>query len=172
MPLPSTISRLLKIDKVHELFNQTSFTLLQEHFQRAYHLIALYGDLASLLSVSSAEVRHVIHLSTGLSNAMRGAEHENARELTERTGALVKIRVKGSTVTHRLIVEVKGTELQVDAVEHILQEMTQTSSALKVAFMSMCFVKGASIMLFEGTQNSHTYAMKTSRNSVKIRCND
>lgn len=150
MSLPVSIRRLLKVNTIDELLNQPSITLLQEHFQRAYHVIALYGDLTCLLNISAAEVRHVIHLSTGLSNAMKGAEQENAHEMQERTGAQVYIRAKRSSVIYQLIVEAKGTELQVDAVEYILQEMTGTASALKVAFMSMCFVKGASQMLFEG----------------------
>ncbi|KAK3698052.1 hypothetical protein QZH41_010823, partial [Actinostola sp. cb2023] len=152
--IPHSISKLVKAKTIDELLNPSSLTLLQEHFQRAYHVIVLYGDLDCLLRLSGAEKRHVVHLSTGLSNAMKGAERENARGMQERTGAQVRIRAKGSSVTYRLIVEAKGTEIQIEAVDQILQDMTRTTSALRAAFMSMCFVKGASQILFESSRNN------------------
>lgn len=148
--IPDSISRLVNAKCVQDLLKSCSLSFLQDQMQRAYHLLAVHGDLETLLNLCQAEVRETIHLSTGLSAAMRGAERENGREIQERTGAKVSIRRKFQSFIYRLIVEARGTELQVEAVEHLIQDMTRTTSAMRAAFMSMCFVKGASQILFEG----------------------
>jgi hypothetical protein len=153
LQIPKSISRLLNAKCVQDLLKSCSISFLQEQMQRAYHLLAVHGDLETLLNLCATEIRQAIHLSTGLSAAMKGAERENAQEIQQRTGARISIRPKVSSSVYRLIVEARGTEVQVEAVEHLIQDMTRTTSALRAAFMSLCFVKGASQMLFAGKVN-------------------
>lgn len=150
MEMPETFAYLLGVRKLAELLDPEHLRLLKEHMQRAFHLLALYGDAEVLLTISASEIDRVIFLSEALSYTMAGSERHNAFELSKKTGARVTIRPSLPGSGFGLVLQAIGTESAVAAVERALNAMATQALRNKAAVMSMCFVKEAKHMLFEG----------------------
>ena len=150
MEIPHTFASLLGVSKLAELLDPDHLRQLKEHMQRAFHLLALYRDAEVLLTVSASEIDRVIFLSETLSYAMAGSERHNASQLSKKTGARVTIRPSLPGSAFGLVLQVIGTEFAVAAVERTLSTMATQALRNKAAIMSVCFVKEAKQMLFEG----------------------
>ena len=150
MEIPHTFASLLGVSKLAELLDPEHLRQLKEHMQRAFHLLALYRDAEVLLTISASEIERVLYLSETLSYAIAGSERYNASQLSKATGARVTIRpsLPGSAVG--LVLQAIGTEFAVAAVERALNTMATQALRNKAAIMSVCFVKEAKQMLFEG----------------------
>ena len=151
--LPETFATLLGVRTLAELLDQEHLRLLKEHMQRAFHLLALYGDVEVLLTLSGSEVERVIFLSEDLSYTIAGSESHNAFELSRKTGARVTIRPRVPGSGMGLILRAIGTEAAVASVERALNAMATQAIRNRAAIMSVCFVKEAKYMLFEGCVN-------------------
>lgn len=150
MEVPETFASLLGVRKLAEALDPEHLRLLKEHMQRAFHLLALYGDAEVLLTISASEIDRVIFLSEALSYTMAGSERHNAFELSKKTGARVTIRPSLPGSGFGLVLQAIGTESAVAAVERALNAMATQALRNKAAVMSVCFVKEAKHMLFEG----------------------
>lgn len=150
MDIPQPFASLLGVTKLAELLDTEHLRLLKEHMQRAFHLLALYGDVEVLLTVSASEIDRVIFLSEALSYTMAGSERHNAFELSKKTGARVTIRPSLPGSGFGLVLQAIGTESAVASVERALNAMATQALRNKAAIMSVCFVKEAKHMLMEG----------------------
>ena len=150
MEIPQTFASLLGVRKLAELLDSEHLRLLKEHMQRAFHLLALYGDAEVLLTISASEIDRVIFLSEALSYTMAGSERHNAFELSKKTGARVTIRPSLPGSGFGLVLQAIGTESAVASVERALNAMATQALRNKAAVMSVCFVKEAKHMIFEG----------------------
>lgn len=151
--IPQAFASLLGVRKLAELLDPEHLRLLKEHMQRAFHLLALYGDAEVLLTISASEIDRVIFLSEALSYTMAGSERHNAFELSKKTGARVTIRPSLPGSGFGLVLQAIGTESAVTSVERALNAMATQALRNKAAVMSVCFVKEAKHMLFEGNKN-------------------
>lgn len=150
MDIPQPFASLLGVTKLAELLDAEHLRLLKEHMQRAFHLLALYGDVEVLLTVSASEIDRVIFLSEALSYTMAGSERHNAFELSKKTGARVTVRPSLPGSGFGLVLQAIGTESAVASVERALNAMATQALRNKAAIMSVCFVKEAKHMLMEG----------------------
>lgn len=150
MDIPQPFASLLGVTKLAELLDAEHLRLLKEHMQRAFHLLALYGDVEVLLTVSASEIDRVIFLSGALSYTMAGSERHNAFELSKKTGARVTVRPSLPGSGFGLVLQAIGTESAVASVERALNAMATQALRNKAAIMSVCFVKEAKHMLMEG----------------------
>ena len=150
MEIPHTFALLLGVSKLAELLHPEHLRLLKEHMQRAFHLLALYRNAKKLLTMSASEIDRVIFLSETLSYTMAGSERYNASQLSKKTGARVTIRPSLPGSAFGLVLQAIGTEFAVAAVERALNTMATQALRNKAAIMSVCFVKEAKQMLFEG----------------------
>ena len=156
--LPESLARVLRVRKLSELLDKGHLHLVKEHMQRGYQLLALYGDVQIMLAISGSEDYNVIFLSPLLSSFMAGIEKSRAQEIARKTGATsIVIRPSFSRSRTSAILEVKGSEPAIRAVERELERMTTQASRDRVSLMSGCFVEDASLLLFEGSrsQNDH-----------------
>lgn len=149
--IPQPFASLLGVAKLSELLDAEHLRLLKEHMQRAFHLLALYGDVEVLLTISASEIDRVIFLSEELSYAMAGSERHNAYELSKKTGARVTIRPSLPGSGFGLVLQAIGTESAVASVERALNAMATQALRNRAAIMSVCFVKEAKLMVIEGS---------------------
>ena len=157
MEIPHTFASLLGVSKLAELLDPDHLRQLKEHMQRAFHLLALYRDAEVLLTVSASEIDRLFFLSETLSYAMAGSERHNASQLSKKTGAKVTIRPSLPGSAFGLILQAIGTEFAVAAVERALSTMATQALRNKAVIMSVCFVKEAKQMLFEGILKQKYY---------------
>ena len=156
--LPDSLANILHARKLAELLDKEHLVLMREHMQRAYQLLALYGDVQIMLTISGSEDYDVIFLSPLLSSFMAGVEKSKAQEIARKTGARsVVIRPSFPRSRAAAVLEVKGSEPAIRAVERELDKMSSQASRDRVSLMSGCFVEDASVLLFEGSrsQNDH-----------------
>ena len=156
--LPDSLANILHARKLAELLDKEHLVLVREHMQRAYQLLALYGDVQIMLTISGSEDYDVIFLSPLLSSFMAGVEKSKAQEIARKTGARsVVIRPSFPRSRAAAVLEVKGSEPAIRAVERELDKMSSHASRDRVSLMSGCFVEDASVLLFEGSrsQNDH-----------------
>ena len=152
--IPDPLASILHVRKVAELLDPEHVVLVKEHMQRAYHYLALYSDVDMMLKVSGSENYSVIFLPPLLSSYIKGLEKSKAQAIAKKTGARsVIIRPRLSKSCSSLILEVKGSYPAIIAVERELERMAAQASRDRVSFMSSCFVKGASVLLFEGSRS-------------------
>ncbi|KAJ7353981.1 hypothetical protein OS493_030827 [Desmophyllum pertusum] len=145
-----------------ELLDKEHLLLVKEHMQRGYQLLALYGDVQIMLAISGSEDYNVIFLSPLLSSFMAGIEKSRAQEIARKTGATsIVIRPSFSRSRTSAILEVKGSEPAIRAVERELERMTTQASRDRVSLMSGCFVEDASLLLFEGSRNQNDHVTLT-----------
>ena len=156
--LPQSLARLFGVRKLSELLGKDHLVLVKEQMQRAYQLLALFGDAQIMLSISGSEDYNVIFLSPLLSSFIAGVEKSKAQEIARKTGARsVIIRPNVPRSRSSAVLEVKGSEPAIRAVERELEEMSTMASRDRISLMSGCFVEDASLLLFEGSrsQNDH-----------------
>ena len=154
--LPDTLARTLHVRKLAELLDKEHLVLVKEHMQRAYQLLALYGDVQIMLAISGSEDYNVIFLSSLLSTYLAGVEKSKAQEIARKTGVTsIVIRPSFSRSRASAILEVKGSEPAIRAVERELEKMSIQASSDRVSLMSGCFVEDASLLLFEGSRNQN-----------------
>ena len=156
--LPQSLARLFDVRKLSELLGKDHLVLVKEQMQRAYQLLALFGDAQIMLSISGSEDYNVIFLSPLLSTFIAGVEKSKAQEIARKTGARsVIIRPNVPQSRSSAVLEVKGSEPAIRAVERELEEMSTLASRDRISLMSGCFVEDASLLLFEGSrsQNDH-----------------
>ena len=156
--LPQSLARLFGVRKLSELLGKDHLVLVKEQMQRAYQLLALFGDAQIMLSISGSEDYNVIFLSPLLSSFIAGVEKSKAQEIARKTGARsVIIRPNFPRSCSSAVLEVKGSEPTIRAVERELEEMSTIASRDRISLMSGCFVEDASLLLFEGSrsQNDH-----------------
>ena len=156
--IPDPLARILRTRKFKDLLDKDHVDLVKEHMRRAYQLLALYGDVQIMLAISGSEDYNVIYLSPLLSSFLAGVEKSKAREIATRTGARsVIIRPRLPQSRNSAILEVKGSEPAIRAVERELGRMSVQASRDRVSLMSGCFVEGASLLLFEGSRNENDH---------------
>ena len=156
--LPQSLARLFGVRKLSELLGKDHLVLVKEQMQRAHQLLALFGDAQIMLSISGSEDYNVIFLSPLLSTFIAGVEKSKAQEIARKTGARsVIIRPNVPRSRSSAVLEVKGSEPAIRAVERELEEMSTLASRDRISLMSGCFVEDASLLLFEGSrsQNDH-----------------
>ena len=156
--LPQSLARLFGARKLSKLLGKDHLVLVKEQMQRAYQLLALFGDAQIMLSISGSEDYNVIFLSPLLSTFIAGVEKSKAQEIARKTGARsVIIRPNVPRSRSSAVLEVKGSEPAIRAVERELEEMSTLASRDRISLMSGCFVEDASLLLFEGSrsQNDH-----------------
>ena len=156
--LPQSLARLFGARKLSKLLGKEHLVLVKEQMQRAYQLLALFGDAQIMLSISGSEDYNVIFLSPLLSTFIAGVEKSKAQEIARKTGARsVIIRPNVPRSRSSAVLEVKGSEPAIRAVERELEEMSTLASRDRISLMSGCFVEDASLLLFEGSrsQNDH-----------------
>ncbi|KAL9959557.1 hypothetical protein ACROYT_G032888, partial [Oculina patagonica] len=125
-------------------------------------LLALYGDVQITLAISGSEDYDVIFLSPLLTSFLAGVEKSKAQEIARKTGATsIVIRPSFPRSRTSAILEVKGSEPAIRAVERELGKMTTQASRDRVSLMSGCFVEDASLLLFEGSRNQHDHVTLT-----------
>lgn len=154
---PEPFANLLHMRSPAELLTKEQLDLSRQHMLRAFHLLALHGDVQVVLALCGSEVDRVIFLSPALSCTMRGLERSNARKLSHKTGARITIRPKLPANGFRLILEARGTAPAVSAVEQELERLTIRAARDKVSLMSLSFVQGASLMVFEGSHSDEDH---------------
>lgn len=160
--LPDTLARTLHVRKFTELLDKEHLVLVKEHMQRAYQLLALYGDVQIMLAISGSEDYNVIFLSPLLSTYLAGVEKSKAQEIARKTGATsIVIRPSFSRSRASAILEVKGSEPAIRAVERELERMSVQASSDRLSLMSNCFVEDASLLLFEGSRNQNDHVTLT-----------
>ena len=160
--LPDTLARTLHVRKLTELLDKENLVLVKEHMQRAYQLLALYGDVQIMLAISGSEDYNVIFLSPLLSTYLAGVEKSKAQEIAKKTGATsIVIRPSFSRSRASTILEVKGSEPAIRAVERELERMSVQASSDRLSLMSNCFVEDASLLLFEGSRNQNDHVTLT-----------
>ena len=154
--LPDTLARTLHVRNFAELLDKEHLQLVKEHMQRAYQLLALYGDVQIMLAISGSEDYNVIFLSPLLTTYLAGVEKSKAQGIARKTGATsIVIRPSVSRSRASAILEVKGSEPAIRAVERELEKMSTQASSDRVSLMSGCFVEDASLLLFEGSRNQN-----------------
>ena len=156
--LPQSLARLFGVRKLSERLGKDHLVLVKEQMQRAYQLLALFGDAQIMLSISGSEDYNVIFLSPLLSTFIAGVEKSKAQEIARKTGARsVIIRPNVPRSRSSAVLEVKGSEPAIRAVERELEEMSTLASRDRISLMSGCFVEDASLLLFERSrsQNDH-----------------
>ena len=156
--LPQSLARLFGARKLSKLLGKDHLVLVKEQMQRAYQLLALFGDAQIMLTISGSEDYNVIFLSPLLSSFIAGVEKSKAQEIARKTGARsVIIRPNFPRSRCSVVLEVKGSEPSIRAVERELEEMSTLASRDRISLMSGCFVEDASLLLFEGSrsQNDH-----------------
>ena len=154
--LPDSLARTLHVRKLAELLDKEHLLLVKEHMQRAYQLLALYGDVQIMLAISGSEDYSVIFLSPLLTTYLAGVEKSKAQEIARKSGATsIVIRPSFSRSRASAILEVKGSEPTIRAVERQLEKMSTQASSDRVSLMSGCFVEDASLLLFEGSRNQN-----------------
>ena len=156
--LPQSLARLFGVRKLSERLGKDHLVLVKEQMQRAYQLLALFGDAQIMLTISGSEDYNVIFLSPLLSSFIAGVEKSKAQEIARKTGARsVIIRPNFPRSCSSAVLEVKGSEPAIRAVERELEEMSKIASRDRISLMSGCFVEDASLLLFEGSrsQNDH-----------------
>ena len=156
--LPQSLARLFGVRKLSKLLGKDHLVLVKEQMQRAYQLLALFGDAQIMLTISGSEDYNVIFLSPLLSSFIAGVEKSKAQEIARKTGARsVIIRPNFPRSCSSAVLEVKGSEPTIRAVERELEEMSTIASRDRISLMSGCFVEDASLLLFEGSrsQNDH-----------------
>ena len=156
--LPQSLASLLDARKLSELLEKDHLVLVKEQMQRAYQLLALFGDAQIMLSISGSEDYNVIFLSSLLSSFIAGVEKSKAQEIARKTGARsVIIRPNVPRSRSSAVLEAKGSEPAIRAVERELEEMSTLASRDRISLISGCFVEDASLLLFEGSrsQNDH-----------------
>lgn len=160
--LPDSLARILRVRKLAELLDKEHLLLVKEHMQRAHQLLALYGDVQIMLAISGSEDYHVIFLSPLLTSFLAAVEKSKAQEIARKTGATsIVIRPSFPRSRTSAILEVKGSEPAIRAVERELGKMTTQASRDRVSLMSGCFVEDASLLLFEGSRNQHDHVTLT-----------
>ena len=160
--LPATLARTLHVRKLTELLDKEHLVLVKEHMQRAYQLLALYGDVQIMLAISGSEDYNVIFLSPILTTYLAGVEKSKAQEIARKTEVTsIVIRPSFSQSRASAILEVKGSEPAIRAVERELEKMSVQASSDRVSLMSGCFVEGASLLLFEGSRNQNDHVTLT-----------
>ena len=155
--IPQTFASLLGVRRLAELLDADHLRLLKEHMQRAFHLLALYGDVKVLVSLSASEVHRVVFLSASLSIIMAGSERHNARELSRKSGARVTIRPKLPGSGFGLVLDAIGTDSAVAAVERALDAMATQAVKNKMRIISILFVNEASQMVLECCHSDDDY---------------
>lgn len=156
--LPDSLARTLHVRNLAELLDKEHLLLVKEHMQRAYQLLALYGDVQIMLAISGSEDYSVIFLSPLLTTYLAGVEKSKAQGIARKTGATsIVIRPSFPRSRASAFLEVKGSEPAIRAVERELEKMSTQASSDRVSLMSGCFVEDASLLLFEGSrsQNDH-----------------
>ena len=160
--LPDTLARTLHVRKLTELLDKEHLVLVKDHMQRAYQLLALYGDVQIMLAICGFEDYNVIFLSPLLTTYLAGVEKSKAQEIARKTGATsIVIRPSFSRSRASAILEVKGSEPAIRAVERELEKMSVQASSDRVSLMSGCFVENASLLLFEGSRNQNDHVTLT-----------
>ena len=154
--LPDTFARILQVRKLAELLDKEHLLLVKEHMQRAYQLLALYGDVQIMLAISGSVDYNVIFLSPLLTTYLAGVEKSKAQGIARKTGATnIVIRPSFPRSRASAILEVKGSEPVIRAVERELEKMSTQASSDRMSLMSGCFVEDASLLLFEGSRNQN-----------------
>ena len=154
MIIPEPFACILSSNKVSQLIEVGKIDLIQDQMQRAYQLLAQYGDVEIMLACSSSEEYNVIFLSPLLSFSVSGVEKSKAKEIATKTGATsVVIRSSLPRSRKSAILEVRGNEPTIRAVRRDLENMTVQASGDKWSLMSGSFGDGANLMLFEGSKN-------------------
>ena len=160
--LPDSLARTLHVRKLAELLDKEHLVLVKEHMQRAYQLLALYGDVQIMLTISGSEDYSVIFLSPLLTTYLAGVEKSKAQGIARKTGATsIVIRPSFPRSRASAILEVKGSEPAIRAVERELEKMSTQASSDRVSLMSGCFVEDASLLLFEGSRNQKDHVTLT-----------
>ena len=160
--LPDSLARTLHVPKLAELLDKEHLLLVKEHMQRAYQLLALYGDVQIMLAISGSEDYNVIFLSPLLTTYLAGIEKSKAQGIARKTGATsIVIRPSFSRSRASAILEVKGSEPAIRAVERELEKMSTQASSDRVSLMRGCFVEDASLLLFEGSRNQNDHVTLT-----------
>ena len=160
--LPDTLARTLHVRKLTELLDKEHLVLVKDHMQRAYQLLALYGDVQIMLAICGFEDYNVIFLSPLLTTYLAGVEKSKAQEVARKTGATsIVIRPSFSRSRASAILEVKGSEPAIRAVERELEKMSVQASSDRVSLISRCFVENASLLLFEGSRNQNDHVTLT-----------
>ena len=160
--LPQSLARLFGVRKLSERLGKDHLVLVKEQMQRAYQLLALFGDAQIMLSISGSEDYNVIFLSPLLSTFIAGVEKSKAQEIARKTGARsVIIRPNVPRSRSSAVLEVKGSEPAIRTVERELEEMSTLASRDRISLMSGCFVEDASLLLFEGSRSQNDYVSLT-----------
>ena len=160
--LPVSLASILHVRNLAELLDKEHLLLVKEHMQRAYQLLALYGDVQIMLAISGSEDYHVIFLSPLLTTYLAGVEKSKAQGIARKTGATsIVIRPSFSRSHASAILEVKGSEPAIRAVERELEKMSSQASSDRVSLMRDCFVEDASLLLFEGSRNQNDHVTLT-----------
>ena len=160
--LPQSLASLLDARKLSELLEKDHLVLVKEQMQRAYQLLALFGDAQIMLTISGSEDYNVIFLSPLLSSFIAGVEKSKAQEIARKTGARsVIIRPNVPRSRSSAVLEAKGSEPAIRAVERELEEMSTMASRDRISLMSGCFVEDASLLLFEGSQSQNDHVSLT-----------
>jgi hypothetical protein len=111
MIIPEPFACILSSNKVSQLIEVGKIDLIQDQMQRAYQLLAQYGDVEIMLACSSSEEYIVIFLSPLLSFSVSGVEKSKAKEIATKTGATsVVIRSSLPRSRKSAILEVRGNE--------------------------------------------------------------
>ena len=160
--VPDPLARILRARKFEDLLDKDHVNLVKEHMRCAYQLLALYGDVQIMLTISGSEDYNVIYLSPLLSSLFAGVEKSKALEITRKSGARsVVIRPKLPRSRNSAILEVKGSEPTIRAVEVELDRMEKQASRDRVSLMSGCFVEDASVVLYEGSRHENDHVSLT-----------
>ena len=160
--VPDPLARILRARKFEDLLDKDQVNLVKEHMRCAYQLLALYGDVQIMLTISGSEDYNVIYLSPLLSSFFAGVEKSKALEITRKSGARsVVIRPKLPRSRNSAILEVKGSEPTIRAVEVELDRMEKQASRDRVSLMSGCFVEDASVVLYEGSRHENDHVSLT-----------
>ena len=160
--LPESLARILRVRKAAELLDKEHLLLVKEHMQRAHQLLALYGDVQIMQAISGSEDYSVIFLSPLLTSFLAGVEKSKAQGIASKTGATsIVIRPSFPRSRTSAILELKGSEPAIRAVERELEKMTTQASRDRVSLMSGCFVEDASLLLFEGSRNQNDHVTLT-----------
>ena len=152
-PFPEPIASILGVDNAAALLTEEQRRLSREHVLHAFHFLALHSDVKVVLALCGSEVHRVVFLSDALSCTMRGLERSHAKRLSRQSGAKVTIRPKPSAISFRLILEARGSAAAQATVEREVERLSIRAARDRVSLMSLCFVQGASLMLFEGSHS-------------------
>ena len=148
--IPECFAQLLDATTFMELLNSGDVQLLREQMQAAYHVLALHGNANTLLDVSSAQIQRTFTISGIQSLVIAGSERVYCRHLAKKSGAEVSVRPKLPGSGRGLVLEARGKVGAIRMLEGILSSEKKECTRNKFSTMSKCFVRGATMITFEG----------------------